>query len=271
MEFTVSRSDVTLVGSDEGAGFPLFVALGSGTTVAQSAPLLAALGGARRVVTADYRGLGRSSMAPAPWAMADYAADIVALLDERGLDQIDLFGVSFGGMVALEFAVTHPERVRRLVLWCTSAGGALGSSFPLHTLAALAPDELIAARLRLLDERFTPAWLATHESDRRLVEARSTPAPGEVDITTTEGYREQMRARAGHDVADRLAALTMPVFVGAGRFDALAPPANAEALATHLAHASLHWYDGGHLFFFQDRRCWADLRDFLGDDVTPAT
>lgn len=269
MEFTVLRPAVTLVGRDDGDGIPLFVALGSGTTVAQSAPLLAALGGARRVVTADYRGLGRSSMAPAPWAMADYAADVEALLDERGLDQVDLFGVSFGGMVALEFAVTFPHRVRRLVLWCTSAGGSLGSSFPLHTLAGLAPDELARTRLRLLDERFTPEWLATHESDRRLVEARATPAPGEVDITTTEGYREQMRARAGHDVADRLARLTMPVFVGAGRYDALAPPANAQALADHLADATLHWYDGGHLFFFQDRRCWADLRDFLDDDVTP--
>ena len=50
-------------------------------------------------------------------------------------------GVSFGGMVAQELAVTWPERVERLALLCTSPGGAGGASYPLHELAALPEAE----------------------------------------------------------------------------------------------------------------------------------
>ena len=56
--------------------------------------------------------------------MAQYAADAAALLDHVGWDRCAVVGVSFGGMVAQEFAVTCPERITRLALVCTSPGGA---------------------------------------------------------------------------------------------------------------------------------------------------
>src|SRR5690242_12771646 len=102
--------------------------------------------------------------------MADYAADAAALLDEIGWERARVIGVSFGGMVAQELAVTVPERVERLALLCTSPGGAGGASYPLHELATLPPDEARAKGMELLDTRFTPEWLATHEGDRRLAE-----------------------------------------------------------------------------------------------------
>ena len=78
--------------------------------------------------------------------MADYAADAAALLDHVGWDTCRVVGVSFGGMVAQELAVTSPERVERLALLCTSPGGASGASYPLHELAALPTDERVAHR-----------------------------------------------------------------------------------------------------------------------------
>ncbi len=82
--------------------------------------------------------------------MADFANDAAALLDVVHWDDCVVMGISFGGMVAQE-VIRHPERVRRLVLACTSAGGAGGASYPLHELAALSSEEQAAQRMQILD------------------------------------------------------------------------------------------------------------------------
>ncbi len=65
--------------------------------------------------------------------MADYADDAAALITAIGWDRAHVVGTSFGGMVALNLAVRHPQRIDRLVLCCTSPGGA-HPSYPLHEL-----------------------------------------------------------------------------------------------------------------------------------------
>src|SRR5262245_22832615 len=93
------------------------------------------------VVAHDYRGLGRSPLPGGPYEMDVLAADAIGLADALRLDSFRVFGVSFGGMVGQELATTQWPRIARLVLACTSAGGAGRSSYPLHTLADLPPDE----------------------------------------------------------------------------------------------------------------------------------
>jgi 3-oxoadipate enol-lactonase len=73
----------------------------------------------------------------------------------------------------------------------------------------------------------------------------------------------QLDARRHHDVWDRLDRIACPTFVGAGRFDGIAPLCNAEAMASRIAHASLHVYEGGHAFFVQDARALPDVLAFL--------
>ena len=113
-------------------------------------------------------------------------------------------------MVAQEFAVTWPERVEKLVLMCTSAGGDAGSSYPLHELGNLPTNERAQKITELTDTRFTPEWLASHPRDARMMTLRAEQAAVPKSEEVLRGERLQLQARIGHDVADRLHLITAP-------------------------------------------------------------
>src|SRR4029453_8667584 len=150
------RPPPDISGERGGEGPPLLFLNGSSQTLAAVRPLLDIAAERFDVVAHDQRGLGRTSIPPGPYTMADYAADAAAVLDSVGWEQARVMGISFGGMVAQELAVTWPERVSRLALLCTSPGGAGGASYPLHKLAALPDDERAAALPGLEGTPYTP-------------------------------------------------------------------------------------------------------------------
>ena len=123
-------------------------------------------------------------------------------------------------------------------------------------------DDRAARYLPLLDTRFTPEWLATHESDRQLAEF-VTGSAGAKSAEVLRGEAEQLDARRRHDVLDRLDRITCPTLVAGGRFDGIAPLANSEAIAARIPDSELRIYEGGHAFFAQDRDALTDVLDFL--------
>jgi 3-oxoadipate enol-lactonase len=142
------------------------------------------------VLVHDQRGLGLTGLPSSleDFTMASYAADGAALLDHAGWPTAPVFGISFGGMVAQEFAVTWPSRVERLALLCTSPGGEGGSSYPLHELDSLAPDERACVWLSNLDTRFSPQWLSSHPGDEALVEQARTQEANPMTADQRQGY-----------------------------------------------------------------------------------
>ena len=164
---TASVNGVDLYFEVRGSGPRLLLFNGSGTSVATSAPLIDRFAAEFEVLVHDHRFLGRSTVPSEPPTLADWAADGAALLDHLGWPSANVFGISFGGMVALEFAVTWSQRVERLAVACTSAGGEGGSSYPLHTIADLPPAEQDRLRLHLADSRYTPEFLAAHPFEER--------------------------------------------------------------------------------------------------------
>lgn len=246
-----------------GSGPRVLVFNGSGASVQAAAPMVQKLAERFEVLIHDQRCLGRTTVTESVPTMADYAADAAALLDHVGWSTASVFGISFGGMVAQEFAVTWPERVERLALLCTSAGGAGGSSFPLHTIPDLPAEEQERLRLHLADSRYTPEFLAANPFDRMLVEMADAGRAAQKSETQLRGERLQLLARSGHDVWDRLHRVTCPTLVACGEFDALAPPANSAAISDRIAGSVLRSFSGGHAFLWQDREAWPTIVEFL--------
>jgi pimeloyl-ACP methyl ester carboxylesterase len=259
---TAALNGIDIYYERSGDGPRLLYFNGSGATLERTRPMVEPYSGHFDLVAHDQRGLGRTSVPPGPYEMADYAADAAALLDHLGWGSCRVIGVSFGGMVAQEFAVTWPERVERLALVCTSPGGD-HASYPLHKLAGLEPGERQAAMLGLLDTRFTPDWLAAHEDDRRLADGLSSMGAATKTDAQLRGEREQLEARSRHDVTDRLGRITAPTLVACGRYDGIAPLANGEAIAARIPGAALRVYEGGHVFMAQDPSAHFDIINFL--------
>ena len=250
---------------DSGDAPPLLFFNGSFSTLATSRPLVQVFGSRLHTVAHDQRGLGETSIPPGPYTMADYAADGHALIDALGWETCRVVGISFGGMVAQEFAVTNPERVERLALLCTSPGGEGGSSYPMHELRALPIEERARVSISIMDTRFSEEWFAEHPSDLALVTAmgdRPSPAEG---TDAARGEIEQANARRHHDVWDRLPAINCPTLVAAGRYDGIAALSNSEAIVSKVPDAQLRVYEGGHAFFAQDPRAFGEILDFLAE------
>jgi len=246
-----------------GTGPRLLMFNGSGSTIERMRPLFNLLATQFDVVLHDQRGLGKTEIPTGPFTMSDYAADAIALVDHLGWETFNVIGISFGGMVAQEFAVSVPHRVERLALLCTSPGGEGGSSYPLHELRSMSPDERGALSITIMDTRFTPEWLEEHPQDRLFVQGiRGDFAPA-AGTDAERGEIEQLNARRSHDVWDRLPVITAPTFIAAGRFDGIAPLPNSEAMAEQIPHAELHVYEGGHGFFAQDLRAFPEVMEFL--------
>ena len=142
----------------------------------------------------------------------------------------------------------------------TSAGGGGGSSYPLHKLQELPPQERAAAQLKLADSRWDQGWLAAHPADRALADGLIAAGQSQQGPAA---HQAQLEARAGHDVWDRLGAITCPALVGYGNYDQIAPVQNSAAIASRIRGAELRGYEGGHLFLFQDPAALPEFEAFL--------
>jgi len=215
-----------------------------------------------RVLSYDQRGLGQTSKPDVDYTMGDYADDAAALIECVIGAPCHVVGTSFGGMVALNLALRHPEVINRLALLCTSPGGE-HASYRLTDIDDMDADAAFATRMRLLDRRWDPSADVPIPGlekiyDYIVAQQRATPEPDEA-----AGLARQLDARDGHDVVDRLESIEHEALVCAGVHDGLAPLANSEFLVEHMPNASLAVFDGGHLFTFQDRSAWPTVMDFL--------
>ena len=107
-----------------GAGDPVLLIPGLGTTCAMWDGVTEELSKSFTLIVLDNRGLGKSVAKRPPQSLADFAIDLVELLDHLQLERAHVVGLSLGGIIAQQLALDHPSRVDRLVLIsCTNRFG----------------------------------------------------------------------------------------------------------------------------------------------------
>jgi 3-oxoadipate enol-lactonase len=222
-----------------------------------------------QILAFDQRGLGQTSRPDRPYTMADYADDAQALLEALGWKRCLVAGFSFGGMVAQELALRHPQRVERLVLAATSSGGAGGASYPLHEIAGLPSEDYICRLIFLSDTRRDTAWQTAHPEQFRALydQIHAGLRVGADEPGRRIGARRQLEARAQHDTWARLPTLKMPVYICGGQYDGIATPAGMAVMGKQIPGARVELFEGGHLFFLQDPRAVLRIEAFLRGEL----
>jgi 3-oxoadipate enol-lactonase len=247
-----------------GTGAPLLFISGSGADLRTKPNQMdGPLPKAFDILSYDQRGLGQTSKPDVPYTMADYADDAARLMDHVGWKSAKVIGVSFGGMVAQEFVLRHPHKVERLVLACTSPGGAGGASFPFHQIEHMDREERARHMIPISDTRRDAAWQKANPEQYEQFVAFAAADPYADEPGRAMGYHRQLEARAGLDTYDRLPKIACPVMIAAGRYDGIALPATQEKMAARIVGSKLQFFDGGHLFMLQDRAALPAMIAFL--------
>ncbi|MFI1255208.1 alpha/beta fold hydrolase [Streptomyces netropsis] len=210
---------------------------------------------AHRTITFDYRGTGESDKPDEPYSTEGFARDVIAVLDDLGVDRAHVYGTSMGGRVAQWLAARHPRRIRALILGCTSPGGPHGIERGEEVRRSLARPGP-AARQALLELMYTQAWLATHPGPYTTLGDPSMPP---------HARRRHLAASHQHDAWDALPDICAPTLVVHGSDDLLNPTANAARLASRIPGARLELIPGARHAYFEEFRATAGplVLDFL--------
>ena len=242
-----------------GSGPPLLMIMGmSGTFDHWNPEFLAELRQDFETIVYDHRGVGASSRLEGPVTIARMAQDAAGLLAALELDSAHVLGISMGGMVAQELALTHPERIRALALGCTYSGGEGSSVTSEEVLRRLAEGMASGDRERALrtgwEVNVSPEFAADDEAYARFREIGMRRA------VPVETIMEQMRAITEHDTSARLPEIALPTLVIHGTLDQMLPVQNGRMVAGLIPGSHLEIFEGvGHLFFWEQPERSAEL------------
>jgi 3-oxoadipate enol-lactonase len=201
----------------------------------------------------DNRGTGESDKPDTPWTLTDMADDVAAVLDHAKVSRAHIYGISMGGMIAQEFALKHPSRVRGLVLGCTNCGASHSIAANPEDLAKLmpvpgAPPEEQARRA--FSAACGKAFLAS-ERGRKVLD-QAIAEMGNYPITPMHTYMRQGAAIQGFDSHARLSQIKAPTLIIHGDDDAIVPCKNAEVLHQAIRGSKTHIIkSAGHMFFWE--------------------
>ena len=206
----------------------------------------------RRVITFDNRGVGASSGAT-PKTIEEMASDAVTFIRTLGLDQVDLFGFSMGGMIAQVIAQEQPRLVRKLILAGTGPAGGEG----IENVTRISYLDTARGLLTRRDPKQFLFFTRTPNGRRAAKQflARLEERTDDRDkAISVRSFRAQLKAihRWGQQTPGNLASIHQPVLVVNGERDRMVPTENTVDLGRRLPNSQLVIYpDAGHGGVFQ--------------------
>jgi poly(3-hydroxyalkanoate) depolymerase len=249
----------------DGTRTPLVLANGIGASLELLQPFVDHLDPVIEVIRFDAPGVGGSPLPTVPYRLPRLARLLARLLDQLGYATVDLLGISWGGGLAQQFALSQRDRCRRLVLVATGTGMLMVPGRP-KVLARMATPR------RYLDPGYAERIAAglyggTIRADpgraRALLHGRTRMGP-------RRGYLYQLAAGAGWTSLPLLPWIRQPTLLLAGDDDPLIPLVNAHIMRRLLPRAELHVYHGGHLGLLTEAAQLAPVVDrFLRDGGHP--
>ena len=243
---------------------PLLLCNGIGASLELLQPFVDAVDPQRPVIRFDMPGVGGSPAPVVPYHLATLPSLLAGLLDELGYQRADVLGISWGGGLAQQFALSRPYRVRRLVLVATAPGSLMVPAHPRILLRMLSPRR-----------HRDPAYAARVAADLYGGSARKDPAVARdllhaaTRLGPARGYYYQMMAGLGWTSLPWLPTMRPPTLILAGDDDPIIPLANARIMHHLIPRSELHVYRGGHLELAADAERLASVVEaFLKADRT---
>jgi poly(3-hydroxyalkanoate) depolymerase len=244
---------------------PLLLCNGIGASLEIFQPFVDDLDRRRPVIRFDMPGVGGSPAPVVPYHLHMLGSLLAGLLDQLGYAQADVLGISWGGGLAQQFALSRRDRVRRLVLVATGTGALMVPGNPRILLRMLSPrrhrDPEYAARVA--GDLYGGRARTEPVVARDLLHATSRLGPA-------RGYYYQLLSGWGWTSLPWLPRLRPPTLILAGDDDPIIPLVNARIMHRLIAGSQLHIYSGGHLELAVDSERLAPVVEaFLDSDLTP--
>jgi 3-oxoadipate enol-lactonase len=229
----VENQSAKIYWDEQGSGAPLLLIMGlsyASNMWHRTRPFLAQR---FRTIAFDNRGIGQSDAPPGVYPIEQMASDAAAVLDAAGVASAHLFGLSMGGMIAQEFVLQYPQRVRSLILGCTNAGGphavrAEPEVLQILTRLGMTPEESNEAMIPFIYDGATPRERIDEDMAIRM---KWYPTP--------QGYMGQLQGILRWEAYSRIAQIATQTLLIHGETDQLIPVANAQLIAERIAGAKL--------------------------------
>lgn len=235
---------------------------------------LGALASTYKLVSYDHRGCGQSSLTP-PYTNEQYVDDAEAVRQALGLGKIILYGGSYGGFIALLYALKYPENISHLILRDTSPNNefvelakqnALGQRDKAPGLSAAMLDRMFEGKVRDNDDfkdmfqKIQPLYTADPATAQKRSEADDV-VYFHYETHNTMFAKEFSR----YDITARLNEIKTPTLITVGRHDWITPPVASELMAQHIPHSALTTFEhSGHSPQLEQSEAYVDtVREFL--------